>query len=101
MPSFNLYKSINPAKFPEHTMDKLFLVAFLIILITAQGVAGNMVHDDIGMLEEQESMQIEEVNDMELSPIPAWTSERGSKVLVNVDSFGAVGDGVSDDTQVN
>lgn len=82
-------------------MDKLFLVSFLGILITAHGVAGNMVYDDIGMLEVIESLEIEEENGMELSPIPAWTSERGSKVLVNVDSVGAVGDGVSDDTQVN
>ncbi|KAG6708242.1 hypothetical protein I3843_06G065700 [Carya illinoinensis] len=80
-------------------MDKLFLVSFLGILITAHGVAGNMVYDDIGMLEVIESLEIEEENGMELSPIPAWTSERGSKVLVNVDSVGAVGDGVSDDTQ--
>ncbi|XP_041016277.1 probable polygalacturonase At1g80170 [Juglans microcarpa x Juglans regia] len=100
MRSFNLYKSINLAKLPEQTMDKLFLASFLGILITAHGVAGNMVcDDDIGMLEELESLEIEEENEMELSPIPAWTSERGSKVLVNVDSFGAVGDGVSDDTQ--
>ncbi|XP_051123542.1 probable polygalacturonase At1g80170 [Andrographis paniculata] len=28
-----------------------------------------------------------------------WESEHGIKVLVNVDGFGAVGDGVSDDTQ--
>jgi hypothetical protein len=82
-------------------MDKFFLVFFLGLLIVAHGVAGNLVGDNIGVLEEFESWDIEEENEVEVSPIPSWTSERGSKVLVNVDSFGAVGDGVSDDTQVN
>lgn len=81
-------------------MDKFFLLSFLGILIAAHRVAGHMVYDNIGVLEELESLIIEEENDVEvLSPIPSWTSERGSKVLVNVDSFGAAGDGVSDDTQ--
>lgn len=82
-------------------MDKFFLVSFLGLLIVAHRVAGNLVDDNIGVLEELESWDIEEENEVEVSPIPSWTSERGSKVLVNVDSFGAVGDGVSDDTQVN
>ncbi|XP_059448894.1 probable polygalacturonase At1g80170 [Corylus avellana] len=80
-------------------MDKFFLVSFLGLLIVAHRVAGNLVDDNIGVLEELESWDIEEENEVEVSPIPSWTSERGSKVLVNVDSFGAVGDGVSDDTQ--
>ena len=82
-------------------MDKLFLLSFLGLLLVAHGVAGNMVFDNIDMLEELENLDIEEEYEAETSPIPSWTSERGSKVLVNVDSFGAVGDGVSDDTQVN
>lgn len=82
-------------------MDKFFLVSFLGLLIAAQSVAGNMIYDNIGVLEELESLDFEEENEVEASPIPSWTSERGSKVLVNVDSFGAAGDGVSDDTQVN
>ncbi|GMY26249.1 probable polygalacturonase At1g80170 [Fagus crenata] len=80
-------------------MDKFFLLSFIGLLIVAHGVAGNMVCDNIGMFEELENLDIEEENEAELSLIPSWTSERGSKVLVNVDSFGAVGDGVSDDTQ--
>lgn len=82
-------------------MDKLFLLSFVGLLIVAHGVAGNMVFDNIDMLEELENFDIEEEYEVETSSIPSWTSERGSKVLVNVDSFGAVGDGVSDDTQVN
>ncbi|KAI4328279.1 hypothetical protein L6164_020646 [Bauhinia variegata] len=60
---------------------------------------GNMVCNNIDMLEELESLEIEEESEVEFSDIPSWKSERGGKVLVNVDSFAAVGDGVSDDTQ--
>ncbi|XP_020539063.1 probable polygalacturonase At1g80170 isoform X2 [Jatropha curcas] len=58
-----------------------------------------MVYDNIGLLEELKSFEIDEKDDVQLFDTPSWTSERGGKVLVNVDSFGAVGDGVSDDTK--
>uniref|UniRef100_A0A6M2EV91 endo-polygalacturonase n=1 Tax=Populus davidiana TaxID=266767 RepID=A0A6M2EV91_9ROSI len=81
-------------------MDKFFFISVLGLLIVAHGVAGNMACDSIAMLEKLENFGIEEVDETELSKVvPSWTSERGGKVLVNVDSFGAVGDGVSDDTQ--
>lgn len=79
-------------------MDKLFLVSFLGLLIT-HAVAGNMLFDKFNILGELEDLDIAE-EDMELFEDPSWISERGGKVLVNVDSFGAVGDGVSDDTEV-
>lgn len=82
-------------------MDKLFIILFLGLLTVVHAVAETMVYNDIGMLHELESFEIDEENDVELFDTPSWTSERGGKVLVNVDSFGAVGDGVSDDTQVN
>ncbi|KAK6252523.1 hypothetical protein QUC31_014243 [Theobroma cacao] len=82
----------------EQIMDKLFLVSFLGLLIAACGVAGNMLDDNFNLVREAEDLDIAE-DDVELFEIPSWTSERGGKVLVNVDSFGAVGDGVSDDTQ--
>lgn len=83
------------------------MMSFLGMLIVVYGVAGNMVYGNIGILDELESFDIEEGFDIEeddevnVFKIPSWTSERGSKVLVNVDSFGAIGDGVSDDTQVS
>ncbi|XP_015578604.1 probable polygalacturonase At1g80170 [Ricinus communis] len=80
-------------------MDKLFIVFFLGLLTVVHGVAGNMLYNNIGMLEELESFEVDEENEVELFDTPSWTSERGGKVLVNVDSFGAAGDGVSDDTQ--
>ncbi|KAF2292763.1 hypothetical protein GH714_027923 [Hevea brasiliensis] len=64
-------------------------------------VAENMVYNNIGILEELESFEIDEENEVELFDTPSWTNDRGRKVLVNVDSFGAVGDGVSDDTQID
>ena len=84
-------------------MDKLlFILSFLGLLIVSRGVAEKVVYDDIGMVDELESLDIEEdESDFEFFDIPPWRSERGGKVLVNVDSFGAVGDGVSDDTEVN
>ncbi|KAK9935308.1 hypothetical protein M0R45_022416 [Rubus argutus] len=63
-------------------MGKFFMMSFLGMLIVVYGVAGNMVYGNIGILDELESFDIEE-----------------ARVLVNVDSFGAIGDGVSDDTQ--
>ena len=86
-------------------MDKFFLVSLLALLITAYGVAGSIMCDNIGMLEELKSLEAldieEEENEVELSDIPSWRSERGGKVLVNIDSFCAAGDGESDDTEVS
>ncbi|KAI5572093.1 hypothetical protein POPTR_011G159000v4 [Populus trichocarpa] len=80
-------------------MDKLFIITLLGLLILVNGVAENLVYNNFAMLEELESFEIDDEDDVELFDIPSWTSERGGKVLVNVDSFGAVGDGISDDTQ--
>ncbi|GAU51583.1 hypothetical protein TSUD_188230 [Trifolium subterraneum] len=81
-------------------MDKFFLVSLLGLLIVANGVSGSMMcRNNFGMLDELNNLDTEEENEVELSDIPSWTSERGGKVLVNVDSFGAVGNGEADDTQ--
>ncbi|GAV61016.1 Glyco_hydro_28 domain-containing protein, partial [Cephalotus follicularis] len=58
-----------------------------------------MAYDKFGMLEELKSLDVQEENELDLFDMPIWTSEHGGKVVVNVDSLGAVGDGVSDDTQ--
>ena len=81
-------------------MEKLFIIALLGLLILVNGAAENLVYNRFAMLEELESFEIDDEDDVALFDIPSWTSERGGKVLVNVDSFGAVGDGISDDTQV-
>ncbi|GFZ00073.1 pectin lyase-like superfamily protein [Actinidia rufa] len=90
-------------------MDKIVvLVSFVGLLLVVRGTAGSNLSDEVAVLGELESLDIEgelesldiEGDDVELFDYPSWTSERGSKVLVNVDGFGAVGDGVSDDTQI-
>ena len=81
-------------------MFKFFLVSFLGLLIAAHGVAENRLHDNIAMIEELGSFDIEEENDVEFLENSFWTSERVGKNLVNVDAFGAAGNGVDDDTQV-
>lgn len=83
-------------------MDKFFLVSLLVLLIVANGVSGSMMCDNnFGMLEELNNLDTEEDYEVEeLSDIPSWTSERGGKVLVNIDSFGAAGNGETDDTEV-
>ncbi|CAN1151192.1 Probable polygalacturonase At1g80170 [Linum perenne] len=74
------------------SMDRIFVISVLGLLLVGHGVAGSMVYDTLGMVEELEE-------ELEVFDVPSWTSERGSKVLVNVESFGAVGDGVADDSQ--
>ncbi|KAM1722783.1 hypothetical protein ACFX11_021448 [Malus domestica] len=83
----------------ETSMDNLFAVFVFGMLIAVFGVARDVVCDNMSMLHELESFNIEEDNELNVFDIPTWKSERGSKTLVNVDSFGAAGDGVSDDTQ--
>ncbi|KAL6974947.1 hypothetical protein U1Q18_017087 [Sarracenia purpurea var. burkii] len=69
------------------------------LLVVAHGTAERNLFDDISILGELENLDVEEGGDIELFGVPSWASQHGSKVLVNVDGFGAVGDGVSDDTQ--
>ncbi|KAK6930994.1 Glycoside hydrolase, family 28 [Dillenia turbinata] len=78
-------------------MDK-FLVSFIGLLMTVSGIIGTSLSDNLATLGELVDPEIE-VDDTELTEIQSWTSQCGGEVLVNVDSFGAVGDGVSDDTQ--
>lgn len=69
-------------------MAKLFtLLCFLVLLVVPLRVAEQDYPD-------------EGENDFESDQLLYWESEHVNKVLVNVDAFGAVGDGVSDDTQV-
>jgi len=76
------------------------LVVFLALLITVHGIAEHRLREKLSMLVELESFDIYEEDELEDFVMPSWSSERGGHVLVNVDSFGAAGDGVTDDTQV-
>ncbi|XP_019052350.1 PREDICTED: probable polygalacturonase At1g80170 [Nelumbo nucifera] len=84
-------------------MEKFSLVLLLVFVLVAaaHGVAENNIYDDIAMLRELDedlNFGVTEIEE-ELLETPGWRSERGGKTLFNVDSFGAVGDGVADDTQ--
>lgn len=83
-------------------MGKIIIIPILMLLIlVAAAKAGTRFSDKSNIVEELESFDIEEEEESELFDIAELLrSERGSKVLVNVDSFGAAGDGVSDDTKV-
>lgn len=86
-------------------MGKIIFISILMLLILVVAAAVTRFSDKSNIVNELESFDIEEEEEAEeeseLFDIEKlWRSERGSKVLVNVDSFGAAGDGVSDDTKV-
>ncbi|KAL2926500.1 Polygalacturonase [Bienertia sinuspersici] len=78
---------------------EIFFVIFLSLLITAHGTAEYELNDNIAMLGELESFDVYEEDEIDTFEMPSWTSANSANVLVNVDSFGAAGDGTSDDTQ--
>ncbi|KAL3511307.1 hypothetical protein ACH5RR_030708 [Cinchona calisaya] len=70
--------------------------------LTDKGTGETTLSEEASILRKVQDfdIEIEERDDeVELFEEPFWVSERGKNVLVNVDTFGAVGDGVSDDTQ--
>lgn len=76
-------------------MEKIILIASIFcILIVVHGTE-NSFADDNAIRWNLENFEIDEGHDDPLF----WKSEHGNKVLVNVDGFGALGDGISDDTQ--
>ncbi|KAG5390577.1 hypothetical protein IGI04_032118 [Brassica rapa subsp. trilocularis] len=88
----------------RHMMDKLFILSLIgILMVTAYGVAAKMVYTDLDILEKLENFDIPEDDaddyDTKLFDWPSFTSRSSGKNLVNVDTFGAAGDGISDDTQ--
>lgn len=80
-------------------MDNILFLSIFCLLIVAHGTSGSNLSDDFAILGMLDDLDIGG-EEAELFDLPSWTSERGSKVLVNVDGYGAKGDGVSDDTQV-
>lgn len=84
-------------------MDKLFLLSLIgLLVVTAYGAAKKMVYTDLDILEKLVNFDIPEDDagddyDSKVFDLPSFSS---GKNLVSVDTFGAAGDGVSDDTQV-
>ena len=90
-----------------HMMDKLFVLSLIgLLTLTAYGAAAKMVYTDLDILKKLENFDIPEDDDADdhydtkLSDLASFTGRGSGKNLVNVDTFGAAGDGVSDDTQV-
>ncbi|XP_027771883.1 probable polygalacturonase At1g80170 isoform X2 [Solanum pennellii] len=79
-------------------MVKILFFLFLVWLMGALGAAKNNFLDDV-ILSELDDLDVEDSDEAELFDLPRWGIDRGNKILVNVDSFGAVGDGTSDDTK--
>ncbi|XP_024008854.1 probable polygalacturonase At1g80170 [Eutrema salsugineum] len=82
-------------------MDKLFILCLLGLSMIA---AGKMVYTDLDILEKLKKFDVPDDdedfdNDTKLFDLPSFKSRSSGKNLVNVDTFGAAGDGVSDDTQ--
>ncbi|KAL3845672.1 hypothetical protein ACJIZ3_003075 [Penstemon smallii] len=83
-------------------MNKLTFLSFIILLVVPLRSADKDSPDKFKIAAKLEDFEVEEEGDdnfFELSDFPSWESDQGNKILVNVDGFGAVGDGVADDTQ--
>ncbi|KAI3779396.1 hypothetical protein L2E82_09113 [Cichorium intybus] len=79
-------------------MGKIVFFSILGMLLLVHGTVVKSLSDTFEGFGEIESLDVED-DEMEYLELPSWSSQHGSKVLVNVDSFGANGDGVSDDTK--
>ncbi|XP_073286000.1 probable polygalacturonase At1g80170 [Primulina huaijiensis] len=84
-------------------MNKLTYLCFLVLLIVPIKCEDGDFPKKIAIFEDIEEWEVEEDEGDEFDELlefPSWRSGHGrNKILVNVDAFGAVGDGVSDDTQ--
>ncbi|KAL9173491.1 hypothetical protein ABFS82_03G118300 [Erythranthe guttata] len=76
-------------------MNKSAFLCFIIVLVLPIVSSTEKDYPDSFRIEVQD----EEDDDFEVLGLLYSESEHGNKVTVNVDEFGAVGDGVSDDTQ--
>ncbi|KAL3641844.1 hypothetical protein CASFOL_012659 [Castilleja foliolosa] len=78
-------------------MSKLLIFLSFLVLLSFPIKSPGKKFD---ILTELEELEIEEENDeFELVNFPSLESPSPNKIIVNVVSFGAVGDGVADDTQ--
>lgn len=98
MISLDLCESRNTEEIPEEIMAKILFLFFVLLTVT-HGIALINLSDEV-ILSELEDLDAEEGDEAESFDLPKWETHRGNKILVNVDSFGAVGDGASDDTKV-
>ncbi|KAI3817541.1 hypothetical protein L1987_11336 [Smallanthus sonchifolius] len=79
-------------------MGKIVFFSVLFILLSVHATVEDSLPDKFDVFGEIENLEFED-DEMGLFDLPSWSSQHGAKILVNVDSFGAAGDGVSDDTK--
>lgn len=79
------------------------LITLLLVLITMRtyGIGFDADQSFITGIQLWEREEDEEMEPLSTSEVPIWRSSGAAKIPVNVDSFGAAGDGIADDTQVN
>ncbi|CAA2944434.1 probable polygalacturonase At1g80170 [Olea europaea subsp. europaea] len=82
-------------------MDKILFLALIVLLLVPCRNAEPKFSPEFEGLGELENLDVEGngEEEFEFLELPSWESDRASKILVNVDAFGAAGDGTSDDTQ--
>ncbi|KAH6775123.1 Pectin lyase-like superfamily protein [Perilla frutescens var. hirtella] len=86
-------------------MNKLTFLCFLALLALPLRLADKKHSprhpDRFDIFSKLDTLEVQEPEDdeFEFLELPNWESDHGSKALLNVDAFGAVGDGVSDDTK--
>lgn len=87
----------------DKTKTKIIFIMFLVFLLESLGSA----HDDdkkINILDEEILSDFDDIiyneDEDEEEVFDVWRNGRGNRNLVNVDTCGAVGDGISDDTKV-
>ncbi|XP_042035425.1 probable polygalacturonase At1g80170 isoform X4 [Salvia splendens] len=85
-------------------MDTLHLLCFIIFLalplrLTSKQYSGGFNEDYDGPFEVQETDEEDEFD--EFLNLPNWESGGRKKDVSNVEAFGAIGDGVSDDTKID
>ncbi|KAG7589651.1 Parallel beta-helix repeat [Arabidopsis suecica] len=84
-------------------MNKPFIVSlFALLMVTSYGSPGKTLYKELDILGRLENLDVPEdeiEDDVTFFDFSSFTSQYSGKNLVNVDSFGAAGDGVSDDTQ--
>lgn len=87
------------------TMNKPAFLCFLVLLALPLRLADKEYRphpETFDVFAKLDALQVQEAEDdeFEFIDLPDWESDPVDKATLNVDSFGAVGDGVSDDTKV-
>lgn len=84
-------------------MNLTFLCFLAFIVLPLRSADKEYCPDSFHVSSKLEDFEVRRESDnheFEFEDLLFWESDHSHKSLVNVDAFGAVGDGVSDDTQV-